>query len=275
MNEKGQKKCKKMKKSLKRQLPFFIMMAPGIVLITVLSYFPMPGIILAFKDYSPRNGIFGSEWIHPLYKNFEFFFVSGAAKTVTLNTITYNIIEMISVTVCALALAILLNEVKNKRISAFYKGAILIPTFLSWVVIQYILFSFLSVDRGIVNKAITAMGGEAIYWYSEPIYWRFIIPFAYLWKNMGYYSVLYVAAIAGINSDFFEASQLDGATKWQQIKYITLPLIRPTIIVLSLLWVGKLFNGGLGDWSAFYTLTNDAGAVYNATDVIDTYVTVL
>ena len=157
-----------------------------------------------------------------------------------------------------MAIAILLNEVKNKSLSGVYKGAILIPTFLSWVVIQYILFSFLSVDRGIVNNML----GEEIYWYSEPGYWRIIMPLAYVWKNIGYYSVLYVAAIAGINTDYYEAAQLDGATKWQQIRYITLPLIKPTVIVLSLLWVGKLFNGGLGDWNGFYTLPNDAGALY-------------
>ena len=127
-------------------------------------------------------------------------------------------------------------------------------------------------DRGIVNHVITGLGGEEVYWYSEPAYWRVIMPLAYVWKNVGYYSVLYVAAIAGINTDYYEAAQLDGASKWQQIKYVTLPLIRPTVIVLSLLWVGKLFNGGLGDWNAFYTLPNDAGALYKATDVIDTYV---
>ena len=171
-----------------------------------------------------------------------------------------------------MALAILLNEVGNKYLSAAYKGAILLPTFLSWVVIQYILFGLLSVDRGIVNHVITGLGGEEVYWYSEPAYWRVIMPLAYVWKNVGYYSVLYVAAIAGINTDYYEAAQLDGASKWQQIKYVTLPLIRPTVIVLSLLWVGKLFNGGLGDWNAFYTLPNDAGALYKATDVIDTYV---
>jgi putative aldouronate transport system permease protein len=134
------------------------------------------------------------------------------------------------------------------------------------------VFGMLSVDRGIVNNIISSNGGDAVYWYSEPFYWRFIIPFAYLWKNIGYYSVLYVAAIAGINTDYYEAAQLDGASKWQQVKYVTLPLLKPIIIVLSLLWVGKLFNGGLGDWNGFYTLSNDSGALYAATDVIDTLV---
>lgn len=260
------------KKSLKRQMPFFLMMTPGLALIALLCYVPMGGVILAFKNYNPVDGIIGSEWMNPLFKNFEFFFKSDTARIVTLNTLFYNLLEAVLITVCAVALAIMLNEVGNKFVSASYKGAILLPTFLSWVVIQYIVFGLLSVDRGIVNHVITGMGGEEIYWYSEPAYWRIIMPLAYLWKNVGYYSVLYVAAIAGINTDYYEAAQLDGASKWQQIKCITLPLIKPTVIVLSLLWVGKLFNGGLGDWNAFYTLPNDAGALYKATDVIDTYV---
>ena len=259
-------------RSIKKQFPFFAMMAPGLILIATLFYLPMVGIILAFKDYNPIDGIFGSEWIDPLFKNFEFFFKSDTAKRVTFNTLFYNVLEMVLVTVCAVALAILLNEVKNKYVSATYKGAMLLPTFLSWVVIQYIVFSLLSVDRGIINSAITSMGGKAVEWYSEPIYWRFILPFAYLWKNVGYYSVLYVAAIAGISTDYYEAAEIDGATKMQRVKYITLPLLKPTVIVLSLLWIGKLFNGGLGDWNGFYTLPNDAGALYKATDVIDTYV---
>lgn len=263
---------KKRLRSIKKQMPFYMMMAPGLLLISVLFYLPMPGVILAFKNYNPNDGIFGSEWINPLFKNFEFFFKSDTARTVTMNTLFYNLLQAVLITVCSVALAVLLTDVKNKYVSAIYKGAILLPTFLSWIVIQYIVFSLLSVDRGIVNRILIEMGGKPIAWYSEPSYWRFILPFAYLWKNVGYYSVLYVAAIAGINPDYYEAAQIDGATKLQRVKHITLPLIKPTVIVLSLLWVGKLFNGGLGDWNAYYTLPHDAGILYKATDVIDTYV---
>lgn len=256
----------------KRQWPFYVMMLPGIAFIFILYYLPMPGILLAFKDYKPTLGIFGSPWKEPLFANFTFFFTSDTAARVTFNTLFYNVIEMVSVTVGAVALAILLNEVSSKFISATYKGIILIPTFLSWIVIQYIVFGLLSVDRGIVNSFLSSIGMEAVQWYSEPGYWRLIMPFAYLWKNIGYYSVLYVAAIAGISTEYYEAAELDGATKWQQIRYITIPLLQPTVIVLSLLWIGKLFNGGLGDWNGFYTITNNAGVLYPATDVIDTYV---
>lgn len=265
---KKRQKQAKVKVPFKRQLPFYVMMTPGLLLILVLFYFPLPGLLIAFKDFNPVDGIFGSDWINPLFKNFEFFFKSDSAKMVTFNTIFYNILEIVLVTTGAVAVAVLLNEVKGKVRSSVYKGAILLPTFLSWVIIQYILFSLLSVDRGIVNTTL----GREIYWYSEPGYWRIIMPLAYLWKNIGYYSVLYMAAISAISTDYYEAADLDGATKWQKIRMITLPLIKPTIIVLSLLWVGKVFNGGLGDWNGFFTVPNNSGALYSATDVIDTYV---
>ncbi len=259
-------------RSARRQFPFYLMMLPGLVTIFILFYLPLPGLIIAFKDYTGRLGIWGSPWIDPLFKNFEYFFKSDMARNATINTLLYNLLEIVLVTVGALALAIMLNEVKNKFVSATYKGVILLPTFLSWIIIQYIVFGFLSYDKGIVNDMITSWGGTAINWYIEPSYWRFIMPFMYLWKNIGYYSVLYVAAIAGIDGEYYEASQLDGASKWQQIRHITLPLLRPTVIILSLLWIGKLFNGGLGDWQGFYSVPNNAGAVYSTTTVIDSYV---
>ena len=260
------------KSSFKRQWVFYTMMVPGLFLIILLCFVPMPGVILAFKDYSPRDGIFGSDWMDPWYKNFEFFFKSDTFKTITFNTIFYNILEAVLVTVCALALAILLVEVKNKFMAGFYKGSILLPTFLSWIVVQYIVFALLSADRGIINNAIEAAGGTGIEWYSIPKYWRFLLPFAYLWKNVGYYSVFYVAAIAGISTDYYEAAQLDGAGKWQQIWNITLPLLRPTVIILCLMWVGKIFNGGLGDWNGYMNITNNSSLLYPASDVIDFYV---
>lgn len=252
----------------RRQLPFYLMMIPGLFVIILMFYIPLPGIIIAFKDYNPVDGIFGSPWMDPFWKNFVFFFKSDTAKTVTVNTLMYNAIEMITVTAGAVFLAIGMSSLTHKGLKGFYQGAMLLPTFLSWVVIQYILFALLSVDKGIINR----LTGVETQWYSEPKYWRFIMPFSYFWKNFGYYSVLYYAAVTAISTDYFEAAQLDGATKWQQIRYVTLPMIRPTVIVLCLLWVGKLFNGGLGDWSAFYTLPNNSGALYAATDVIDTYV---
>ena len=259
-------------REVKRQWPYWIMMLPGLALLITFCYVTLPGVLIAFKDYNAVDGIFGSAWMDPWYKNFEFFFKSDVSKTITFNTLFYNVIEMVTVTVSAVALAILLYEVKNRFVSATYKGAVLLPTFLSWIVIQYIVYALLSTDRGIVNNIITANGGVALEWYSTPWYWRIIMPLAYLWKNVGYYSVYYVAAIAGINSDYYEAAQLDGASKWQEVKYITIPMLKPIIIILSLLWVGNLFRGGLGDWMGFMNITNNSALLYSATDVVDTYV---
>lgn len=210
--------------------------------------------------------------MNPWYRNFEFFFKSDTFKTITFNTIFYNLLEAVLVTVCALALAILFAEIKNKFFAGLCKGSILLPAFLSWIVVQYIVFALLSVDRGIVNKSVEAAGGTAVEWYSQPVYWRFLLPFAYLWKNVGYYSVFYIAAIAGIHPDFYEAAQLDGATKWQQVRHITLPLLRPTVVILCLMWVGKIFSGGLGDWNGYMNLTNNSSLLYPASDVVDYYV---
>lgn len=272
MPAKNKKKRFAFFREVKHQWPFYAMMLPGIAFILIMFYLPMPGIVMAFKNYKPALGIFGSEWADPIYKNFIFFFKSDTAKTVTLNTIGYNVIQGVLTTVLSIAFAIMLNELTGKLVPGFYKGVLIIPTFLSWIVIQYVVYALLSVDRGIINNLIVHFGGTPKEWYSNPTYWRFIMPIAYLWKNVGYYCVLYVAAIAGIPTEHYEAARMDGATKWQEIWHITLPMLKPTIIVLSLLWVGKLFVGGLGDWNAYYALPNNAGALYKATDVIDTYV---
>lgn len=263
---------RRFKSAFRRQWMFYTMMIPGLALIALFCYVPMPGVALAFKDYKPALGIWGSEWIDPWYKNFEFFFKSDTAARVTFNTIFYNVLQLVLVMGCAIALAIMFFEIKNKYLSGFYKGAILLPTFLSWIIVQYIFYSLLSADRGIVNGILEMLGKEPKDWYGTPLYWRFIMPAAYLWKNIGYYSVFYIAAIAGINTDFYEAAQLDGASKWQQIKYLTIPLLRPTVIILSLLWIGKVFSGGFGDWNGFLSAPNESTLLYPATDVIDTYV---
>lgn len=261
-------RAQRLKISLRKQFPFYVLMLPGLICLAIFKYLPMPGILVAFKDYDYRLGIFGSDWMDPLFKNFEFFFESDVAARVTFNTLFYNIVLIIAGPVLAIAVAVLLNEVKSKVSNAVYKGAILLPTFLSWVIIQYIMYALLNPDRGIVNGVF----GINVNWYMEPGYWRFIIPLIYMWKTFGYNSVLYVAAISGINTDYYEAAELDGATRWQKIRYITLPLLKPTFFILFLLSLGNIFRGGAGDWQGFYTATNNAGMLYPTTDVIDTYV---
>lgn len=253
---------------VKRQIPFYILMLPGFIGLAVFCYLPLPGILVAFKDYNWRNGIFGSPWMDPIMKNFEFFFASDVAGRVTFNTIFYNIIQLVLGPMLAITVAILLNEIQGKVRASIYKGAILLPTFISWVIVQYIMYALMNPGRGILS---TVFGIETNF-YMEPSYWRVIMPLIYLWKGFGYSSVLYVAAISGINTDYYEAAELDGASRWQKIKNITLPLLKPTFVILTLLSIGNIFKGGAGDWQGFITATNNSGMLYPTTDVIDSYV---
>lgn len=253
-----------------RRWPFYLMILPGLIYIIIFNYLPMFGAVIAFKDYNPVKGIWGSKWIG--FKNFEFFFKSDAAWRVTFNTIFYNLLILVLLTVISVWFAILLQETGSRLRTALYKSVMLLPFFLSWIVGEYIVYALLNTDQGLVNGIRQVFGWEAINWYNEPMYWRFIMPLAYLLKQVGYTSVIYVAAITGISSDYYEAAEIDGASKWQKARFITIPLLMPVVIILMLISLGKIFNGGLGDWGAFYNLPRESGILFSTTDVIDTYV---
>ena len=255
---------------LLRKRAFYLMALPGLLYILIFNYFPMYGAILAFKSFNPTKGIWGSDWAG--LKNFEFFFRSQTAAMVTFNTVFYNLIQIVAVTALSLLLAALLNEVRGKRFASTCKTLILMPFFLSWVVAAFILYSLLSTDGGLINTTRALMGAQSIVWYSEPGYWRIIMPLAYIWKQVGYNAVLYAAAITGISMDYYEAARIDGANRLQQFFKITLPLVSPVMITLMLLWCGKIFVGGLGDWGAFYNLPRNSGILSSTTNVIDTQV---
>ncbi|KRF42344.1 sugar ABC transporter permease [Paenibacillus sp. Soil787] len=246
------------------------MALPGLLYFIIFSYLPMFGAVIAFKDYNPVKGVWGSKWIG--FKNFEFFFKSDAVWRVTFNTIFYNLIIMLMVTMISVVFAILLQETGSRLRTALYKSVMLLPFFLSWVVGEYIVYALLSPDQGVMNGIRRTLGLEEIQWYGEPLYWRFIMPLAFILKSVGYTSVVYVAALLGISSDYYEAAEIDGANKWQKARYITIPLLLPVVIILLLLSLGKIFNGGLGDWGAFYNLPRESGILFSTTDVIDTYV---
>ncbi|RAP77002.1 ABC transporter permease [Paenibacillus montanisoli] len=249
---------------------FYVMVLPGLVFLIIFNYLPMFGVVIAFKDYNPVAGVWGSEWNG--FKNFEFFFKSDALWRVTFNTIFNNVLIIVLVTSVSILFAVLLQETGGRYRSGIYKSLMLLPFFLSWIVGDYIVYALLNPDQGLLNQIRELFGYEAIDWYGEPSYWRIIMPAAYLLKNVGYTSVIYVAAITGISSDYYEAAEIDGASKLQKARFITIPLLIPVVIILSLLSLGKIFNGGLGDWSAFYTLPRESGILFSTTDVIDTYV---
>ncbi|AZN43156.1 ABC transporter permease [Paenibacillus albus] len=257
-------------KEIGKHWTFYTMILPGLLFLIIFNYMPMFGVVIAFKDYNPIAGVWGSKWNG--LQNFEFFFKSDALWRVTFNTIFYNLLIMVLVTSIAIVFAILLQETGGRYRSGIYKSLMLLPFFLSWIVGDYIAYSLLNPDQGLLNQIREFFGYSAIDWYGEPSHWRIIMPIAYLLKSVGYSSVVYVAAVTGISSDYYEAADIDGASKLQKARFITIPLLMPVVIILSLLSLGKIFNGGLGDWGAFFTLPRESGILFSTTDVIDTYV---
>lgn len=248
------------------------MVLPGVIWFLLFSYLPMFGTVLAFKDFRiSRDGFFASvmnsEWVG--FENFKYLFSTDAAFVITRNTILYNLVFIILGLVLAVAVAIILNELANKKLAKIYQTGILFPHFLSWVIVSYFLYTFLSVDRGLVNNILDWFGIDAISWYNEPKFWPVIIIFMAMWKGIGYGSIVYLAAIIGIDKTYYEAAMIDGATKWQQIRFITIPMIKPLIFILTILNVGKIFNS---DFGLFYQLPRDSGALYSVTNTIDTFV---
>lgn len=270
--QKATKKKASFGKHFKMNLPLFIMLLPGVVILLINNYIPMFGIIITFKRYRFIHNFFESviksEWVG--FKNFEFFIKTPYAFQMTRNTILYNLVFIILGLIIPVIFAISLSELRNKQMSKLYQSIIFLPYFLSWIVVSYIAYSGLSIENGLVNRAILEpLGIAPVEWYSEPKYWPFILVFFQLWKYTGYNVVVYLAAISGIDTEFYEAAAIDGATKWQQIRHITLPMLQTLMIILTLLAVGRIFNA---DFGLFYNVPRNSGSLQPATQVIDTYV---
>jgi putative aldouronate transport system permease protein len=252
----------------KRFLPLFIMMVPGLMYLLINNYLPMFGLIIAFKDINYAKGILGSDWIG--LKNFEYLFSTRDAFVITRNTILYNGGFIILNTILAIGIAIMLNEIKNKLMKSFYQSVILLPFLISMVIVSYLGFAFLSEDVGYLNNTILPLLGlDGVSWYNEAKYWPYILTFINVWKGIGFLCVIYLAAIIGIDQEYYEAATLDGANKWQQIIHITIPTIMPVIIMMTLLGIGRIFYS---DFGLFYQVPMNSGAIYDTTNVIDTYV---
>lgn len=258
---------KKKKFDLKRMLPFYIMILPGMAYLIINNYIPMFGVVMAFKKLNFQKGIWKSDWCG--LDNFKFLFSSSDAWTITRNTIGYNLINIVLGTVLGLTMAILLNEVRSKHASKVYQTLVLLPYLMSWVVVSYICYAFLSSESGMVNGVLGSLGHEGINWYNEAKYWPFIIVFFNLWKSTGYGMIIYFSGVVGISNDYYEAATLDGASKWQQIKNITLPLLKPTVITMFILSLGNIMRS---DFGLFYQLPRNSGALYGVTRTLDVYV---
>ncbi len=270
----GEIQMSKQKAGRKKTLFLTSMVLPGAIWFFLLRYLPMAGIILAFKNYKvyPKNPTFWNNLMHSAWsglKNFKFLFATTDSWIYIRNTVGYNVLWIFLGLVIAVAFAIMLNELSRKFIAKTYQTLMFFPYFLSWVVASYFLLAFLDPTRGLVDHYLVAHRMEKIDWYNSPQYWPVILTICNLWKNIGYSSILYLAAITGIDTSQYEAAAIDGASKWQQIKYVTIPNLRPMICILLIMNVGKIFNS---DFGLFYTVPLNSGSLFSATQVIDTYV---
>jgi len=256
------------RRDTKRYLPLAIMMIPGLLYFLINNYVPMVGLFIAFKDVDYAKGIFHSDWVG--FQNFKYLFATSDAWVITRNTILYNLAFIAVNLVVAVTLALFLNEVRSRGLKKFYQSVILLPMLISMVIVSYLVYACLSVETGFMNKTILPfLGAKPISWYNEPRYWPFILTIVNVWKGAGFLCVVYYAAIIGIDQELYEAATIDGAGKSQQIRKITLPLIVPVIILMTLMAIGRIFYS---DFGLFYQVPLDSGMLSNTTSVIDTYV---
>lgn len=258
---------RKGKKPLRHFIPFYLMALPGIVYLFINNYMPLPGIVLAFKKYNARLGIWGSHWVG--FSNFKFLFATNDAFVITRNTLGYNLAFIVVNTVFAVGVAILLADMRH-RIKRFYQSVILLPYMISMVIVSYLVFAFLSTENGFINNSVLLhLGMEPVAWYMEPAFWPLILILVNLWKVLGYNCIVYLSAILSFDKGYYEAAAMDGATKWQQIRMITLPLLKPVVTMMTLLAIGRIFYS---DFGLFYQVPQNSGALFSVTNTIDTYV---
>lgn len=255
-------------RDVKRNWPLFVMLLPGVISVVIFNYLPMVGILIAFQKVDYAKGFLMGDWIG--FKNFEPLFRTPDAFVITRNTILYNLAFIFIGLVVAVFIAISLNEIRSKRAAKFYQTMMFLPYFLSWVVVSFLVFAFLNPDYGFINKVILeSLGLDPVAWYNETKYWPFILIFINIWKNAGYNSVIYFAAITGISRELYEAAMIDGATRWQRITNITLPSLVPMMIIMTILAIGKIFHS---DFGLFYQVPMNSGTLYSVTNVLDTYI---
>lgn len=258
----------KLKKSdFMKNIEFLIIAAPGIVLLFLFNYLPMFGIIISFKDFNPNKGIWGSKWNG--VENFKYFFTSPDAVRIIRNTVLYSLDFMFLTLICAVILALMFYALTNQKLLKTYNTIVILPKFLSMVLIAYIVYAFLNPVSGLMNRILNIFGIGSIDWYSKPGAWPFILTIVHIWQVVGMQSIIYYASLMSIDESLFEAAELDGASKFQQIMNISIPHLIPIMTIQTILAFGSIFSG---DFGLFYQVTRDVGTLYPTTDIINTYV---
>lgn len=247
----------------------YLMTVPGILFFLIFSYIPMGGLVMAFQNFNIVKGIFGSEFGG--LNNFKFMFADGTRQDVLHvigNTLYLNVLFIVTSTVVSIALAVIFNEIRNKKVKKVTQTLSILPYFVSWAVIALFLEGFLKADGGMLSTFL-AEHGMGVSFYSDPGPWTAILVVMKIWQGAGYGAIVYIATITGMDPGIYEAAEIDGASRWQQIIHLTLPMLRPTIILMTLFSVGRIFYG---DFGMIYGLVQDNSLLFSATDVIDTYV---
>ena len=254
-------------KDIRKRWMLWLMVLPGIVYLVIFNYLPMGGIVMAFQKLDLSKGIFTSPFVG--FDNFRFLFASSDAWVITRNTVLYNVAFIVLKLVLAVFLAVIIHEMRSKKLAKTAQTIIIMPHFLSIVVVSTIVFAFLSPTSGFINGVLKSHGMERVNWYQKAQLWPFILTFVYLWMHVGYSSIMYVAVLSGISKDYYEAALIDGATKFQQFRYITLPHLRFIIAINLISSVGGIFRTGIG---LFYTVPRQTGALFPVTQTLDTYI---
>ncbi len=251
----------------KETLSLSAMALPGFLLLLVFNYLPMIGVIIGFKDYNPNMGMMESPWVG--LKNFEFYFTSEDMVRTMSNTLTYSVTFIILDLVTAVGLALMFYSLRSRKALKAYNTVVILPRFLSAVLIAFIVYILLSPTHGVVNQVVKLFGGNAIQWYLEPDYWPAILTVTHIWQVVGMNSIIYYASLMSLDDSLVEAAVLDGANKWQQIIHVVIPHLIPVMVISTILAIGGLFGG---DFGLFYQTPKDVGVLYETTDVINTYV---
>ena len=255
----------------KQDTELTLLALPTTVWYVLFCFLPMFGVIIAFKDFKIYGGFLSNVWNSPWsgFRNFEFLFKSNDAWVVTRNTLGYNLLFIVLNIAVPVALALIIGQLHSRKAAKVYQTMMFLPYFLSWVVVSAVVWAFLSFDKGIANQWLSGLGQDPVNWYMEPRFWPYFLVFMNLWKGVGYGMVVYLATIAGIDGSYYEAAVIDGASKWQQVRYITLPLMKLVIVMMFILAVGRIFYT---DFGLFFQVPRDSNSLFNVTTTIDVLV---
>ena len=259
--------AKKKWRKAKKYWPIYLMLLPAVAYLIINNYLPMGGLVLAFKRFNAQKGIWGSDFVG--LENFEFLLKNKSLPLILRNTVGYNLLFILVDLVVGVLIALLITEIRSTKMRQLYQSSVLFPFVVSIIIVSYMVRGFLDYNGGLVNAALKAFGQKPVNWYSQKKYWPFILTFVHTWKGVGYGCLLYIATLLGIDATLYEAAALDGASRLQQIRHITLPHLVSPIVTVTLLSVGRIFSS---DFGLFYQVPQNSGIIQSVTQTIDTFV---